>query len=120
MSYKYDNNSNSNFGFFSMNCGSILNLNIQDCTLKYEHLYSSAGNSGIITGYNTGKIDNCSSSGKIEVYYSIGSPPIGGIVGENRGIIINSKNKANIYCFLSNIVSIYEPKENKDNIFINK
>ena len=114
MSYKYDNNSNSNFGFFSMNCGSILNLNIQDCTLKYEHLYSSAGNSGIITGYNTGKIDNCSSSGKIEVYYSIGSPPIGGIVGENRGIIINSKNKANIYGLNNNkdADSPYSPNSN--------
>ena len=83
----------SKIGLFSVNYGSIENLNLVNLSLtRYEEQGSLTG--GLVGQNRTdAKINNCNVSGKININ-GVGSGA--GITGHNMGLIENCSNLANI------------------------
>lgn len=81
-------------GLFGYNKGIIRDLSLSNGYMKTRISDSSSHDSytGGIAGNNGGVILNCTSSVKIEGYYSVG-----GIAGMNYGIIADSRNTGNIH-----------------------
>jgi hypothetical protein len=85
-----------NNGLFAVNYGTIKNLNVNASLIINENYM---GNTGMIAGENHGVIQNCTSSGTVEMfeydnhYYAF---HVGGIAGHNAGTgsIAGSANNA--------------------------
>ena len=106
----YQNFDNSDitaiYGLFGTNGGTIKNLNIINAELKSQtsDMYVLHGG---IAGRNKGNIEECSTTGEIK-HNTNGEKGsyIGGIVGQNFGIIEKSYNKINIYTKSENLKKV--------------
>lgn len=99
-----NNNGEYNYtGMFANNGGVIKNIGILNAdinidtyknNIRYTDIYT-----GVIVGFNYGKIINCYSSGKVLAYskYIVGSNyQMGGLVGRNEGVITHCYNMSKI------------------------
>ena len=95
-------------GLFALNFGTIMNLKVTNCNIYIEKNTANIGGGGVICGQNcqTGKIENCISSGKITFKIS-NSTAIGGITAYCSGKIMNCRNETTI-----NLIENVEGEEN--------
>jgi len=82
-------------GLFTKNSGTIKNLNVQG-------IVAALGNNnyvGMIAGFNTGTIQDCTVTGYYVVYTSYPSSYAGGITAINysNGVILNCTVNGNVY-----------------------
>lgn len=86
--------SNRIYGFFRYNYGTIKNLKLSaNLSMGSFINVSPFYTIGAICGVNVGKITNCSAN----IYFSITNGYVGGIAGQNRGIISSCEISGNIY-----------------------
>ena len=83
------------FGFFGANCGTVKNIKIKNISFDIKQSFSYVG--GLI-GYNSGVVDNCSTSGTITIeadgYNRSSQIYSGGLIGYNNGGTITNSSSA--------------------------
>lgn len=91
------NSPGEKFGFFNQNNGTIQNLTLDDYTFNVTgNINRSRTCVGILTGYNTGRVENCCIQNAATGFdyqinnYSSGVFDFGGMVGRNVGGVLSS------------------------------
>ena len=86
------------FGFFTRNSGRIINLGLCNAINNMKFSGESWFITGLLIGSNldSGIVENCYTTGNINISENTIGSNIGGLVGINRGTIKNCYNKANI------------------------
>ena len=87
---------------FAFNYGSIKNVSVCNSINNINFYGETFISFGLLAGENRGIIQNCYSSGKINIMKDIYACNIGGLVGANNGTIENCYNKANVVVSCSN------------------
>ena len=93
-------------GLFSNNMGNIKNLCIKEATSNINTEVIRYSTNALLAGRNKGMVENCLTTGNIEVTNSgmeaVGGTNIAGTIGSNEGIINECSNEANVTLSYSN------------------
>ncbi|GAU76296.1 S-layer homology domain-containing protein [Fusibacter sp. 3D3] len=94
--YTYEALDGSYAGLFGYSKGSIKNLGVNNLEIKIQGSASSSVSLsgsyvGGLVGYNTGRIENCYTTGVV-----LGKSNVGGLVGNNQGVITLCYSEANV------------------------